>query len=80
MTDARIETELKKRQQVLQQRGTPCVVALVGGVDSSTSVAAPSDIIADSNPYDLVTGRDHLKTFSIAELRANPELAHEVIR
>ena len=80
MTDARIETELKKRQQVLQQRGIPCVVALVGGVDSSTSVAAPSDIIADSNPYDLVTGRDHLRTFSIAELRANPELAHEVVR
>ena len=80
MTDARMETELKKRQQVLQRRGILSAVALVGGVDSNASVAAPSDIVADTDPYDLVTGSDHLRTFSLAELRADPELAHEVVR
>ena len=79
MTDARIETELRNRQQVLKHRGNPSAVALIGGVESSTSVAAPSDIIADTDPYDLVTGREHLRVFSLAELRANPELAHEVV-
>ena len=80
MTDARIETELRKRQQVLQHQGIPSAVALVGGVESSTSVAAPSDIIADTIPYDLITGREHLRIFSIAQLRANPELAYEVVQ
>ncbi|MYC07804.1 MAG: hypothetical protein F4X57_11655 [Chloroflexi bacterium] len=80
MTDARMETELKKRQQALRHRGITSAVALVGGVDSSASIAAPSDIVADTDPYDLVTGSDHLRTFSLAELRANPELAYEVVR
>ena len=79
MTDARMETELRKRQQILQQRGTQSAVALVGGVEFSTSVAAPSDIVADSNPEDLVTGREHLRVFSIAQLRDDPELAYEVL-
>ena len=79
MTDARIETALRKRQQALRHRGISSAVALVGGVESSTSVAAPSDIVADTNPYDLVTGPEHLRIVSIADLRANPELAHEVV-
>lgn len=80
MTGARMETELRKRQQILQQHGTQSVVALVGGVDSSTSVAAPSDIVADTSPDDLVTGPEYLRVFSVSQLRDDPELVHEVLQ
>ena len=80
MSYARIETEIRKRQQVLRQQGKASSVALVGGVESSSEVATPSDIISDTDPYDLVTGPGHLRIFSIAQLRADPELAHEVVR
>ena len=80
MTMDRIETELMKRQRVLQQRGKSSSVALVGGVESSTSVQTPSDIVADRDADDLVTGPGQLRIISIAQLRADPELAHEVVR
>ena len=80
MSYARIETEVRKRQQILRQQGKASSVALVGGVESSSEVATPSDIISDTDPYDLVTGPGHLRIFSIAQLRADPELVHEVVR
>ena len=80
MTGARMETELRKRQQVLQQHGTQSVVALVGGVDSGTSVAAPSNIVADTSPDDLVTGPEYLRVFSVSQIRDDPKLVHEVLQ
>ena len=80
MTNARIEAELRTRQQELQHQGKSLSVALVGGVESSTPVSTPSNIVADSDPNDLLTGPGYLRIISIAELRADPELALEVIR
>ena len=80
MTDARMETKLRKRQQELRQQGIPTSVALVGGVEFNPNIAAPSDIIVDESPHDLVTGPEYLKIVSIAQLRADPELAYEVVR
>ena len=79
MNYARIEIELKKRQQVLRHRGMASSVALVGSVEASTNMATPSDIVAGTAPHDLVTGHEHLMIVSIAQLRAHPELVHEVV-
>ena len=75
----RIEAELKKRQELLRSHGKATSVALVGGVESSTDMATPSDIVAGTDPHDLVTGPEHLTIVSTAKLRSDPELVHEVV-
>ena len=79
MSYARIETELRNRQELLRSLGKASSVALVGGVESSTDMATPSDIVAGTDPHDLVTGPDHLTIVNITQLRADTELVHEVV-
>ena len=79
MNYARIEAELRKRQEILRSQGKASSVALVGGVESSTDMATPSDIVVGTDPHDLVTGPEHLTIVSIAQLRADPELVREVV-
>ena len=80
MTVARIEVELRKRQHILRERGQATSIALVGGIESGTNVETPNDIVANPDPDDLLTGPGHLRILSLDELRADPELAHEVVR
>ena len=42
-------------------------------------MATPSDIVAGTDPHDLVTGPEYLMIVSIAKLRADPDLVHEVV-
>ena len=80
MSYARIEIELRKRQRLLRNHGNISSVALVGGIESNTDVATPSDLVAGTNPYSLVTGSEHLMIIPITQLRAEPQLVHEVVR
>ena len=80
MNYARMEAELSDRRERLLGQGKSFAVALVGGIDSDADIATPSDIIAESEPDDLVTGPAHLRIVSIAKLRADPTLISEVIR
>ena len=79
MPYGRIETELKKRQQLLRRKGKAPSGALIGGVESDAGVATPSDIVAGSEPHDLVTGPEHLTIVNIAKLRADPKLIREIV-
>lgn len=80
MNFARIEAELSDRRERLLSQGQPVAVALVAGLDSDAHIATPSDIVAETEPHDLVTGPNYLRIVSIAELRADPTLISEVIR
>ena len=80
MDYARIEAELSGRQGQLLNQGKAFSVALVGGVDSAKGIATPMNIVAEADPYDLVTGPAHLRIVSIANLRADPTLISELIR
>ena len=80
MNYARMEAELSDRRDRLFHQGKSFAVALVGGLDSEVEIATPSDIIAETDPHDLVTGPAHLRIVSIARLRADPTLINEVIR
>ena len=79
MNYARIETELRKRRDLLRSQGKASSVALIGGIVASTYVATPSDIVAGTDRYDLVTGSEHLMIVNIDELRTDPELIHQVV-
>ena len=80
MNYARVEVELGERRERLIGQGKSFAVALVGGLDSDAEIATPSDIIAGTEPDDLVTGPSHLRIVSIARLRADNTLINEVIR
>ena len=80
MNYARIEAELSVRRGQLLNQGKAFSFALVGGVDSATDIAAPMNIVAEADPYDLVTGPAHLRIVNIATLRADPTLISELIR
>ena len=80
MNYARIEAELSVRRGQLLNQGKAFSFALVGGVDSATDIAAPMNIVAEADPYDLVTGPAHLPIVNIATLRADPTLISELIR
>ena len=79
MDYARIEAELSGRRERLQGQGKAFSAALVGSVDSGTDVSTPRNIVADVDPYDLVTGPAHLRIVSVAQLRANPALISELV-
>lgn len=80
MNEARMKLELKNRQREFRQQGKQWSTALVGGVEGSIDTSAPNDIIADTNPHDLIEGPDQLIVVGIAQLRDNPALVHEVIQ
>ena len=80
MTMARVEAELSRRREVMRRSGRPPSFALIGGIESGSVVATPSDIAGDTNPEDVVTGPTALQTISIAELRADPSVVLQVIR
>ena len=80
MNYARMEAELSDRREQLVGQGKSFAVALVGGLDSDADIATPSDIIAETEPHDLVTGPAHLRIIRIGKLRADPTLISEVIR
>ena len=79
MSDARVQIELSKRREAMRHHGGAPSVALVAGIQAGPDISPPNDITADSDPDNLVTGPAHLRIVSIAELRANPGLVHEVI-
>ena len=80
MDHAQIRAKLSERRERLLGQGKSYSVALVSGVESGMDIAAPNDIIADTDPYDLVTGPSHLRIVNFAELRADPTLISEVIQ
>ena len=80
MTDARMNLELRNRQRESRQKRKPWSTAMVVGVEGLTDTSAPNNIIADTNPHDLIEGPDQLIVVGITQLRDNPELVHEVIQ
>ena len=80
MDYALIEAKLSSRRQQLLGQGKALSVALVGGVDSGIDIATPRDIVAEADPYDLVTGSAYLRIVNIARLRADPTLISELIQ
>ena len=79
MNYARIDAELRKRRDILRSQGKASSVALIGGIVPSTFVATPADIVTGTDRYDLVTGPEHFMIVNIDELRADPELVHQVV-
>ena len=80
MTGARVEAELSRRREVMQRQGRAPSLALVAGVEPGQDIVTPSDIIADADPDDLVTGPARLWVVNVAKLLSNPELISEMIR
>ena len=80
MTDARMKSRLRNRQQESRRKGKPWSTALVVGVEGRADTSAPTNIIADTNPHDLIEGPDQLIVVGITQLRNDPELVHEVIQ
>ena len=80
MDYARIEAELLRRREQLLNQGKALSLALVGGVDSAIAIATPMNIVAEADPYDVVTGSAHFRIVSIANLRIDPTLITELIR
>ena len=80
MSYARVETELQQRQELLRRQGKLSSVALVGGVESNVEMATPSNIVAPTDPDDLISGAEHLRIVSISQLRADASLAQLVVR
>ena len=78
-TGALIEAELSKRRKTMVPKGRVPPVALVAGVASSPDIATPSDITADTDPNDLVSGPAQLRIVSIVSLRDDPGRVKEVV-
>ena len=70
MAYAQLVARLYDRQKKLLVEGKPVSIALIGGVDFDVEIATPSDIIAEPEPDDLVTGATYLRIFHVAKLQA----------
>lgn len=80
MGHAQIRAKLSERREQFLGQSMSYSTALVSGVESGVDIAAPSNIIAENDRYDLVTGPSHLRIVSFAELRDDPTLFYEVIQ
>ena len=79
-TKSMVEARLDKRLDDSRLRGKTPLFALVAGVENGSDSATPSNLIVESDPYDVVTGSTGLHVLYISELRSDPSLVHQVIR
>ena len=75
---AKFQAELFRRREALQRQGRRPSFALVSGVEGGSELAPPTNIAANEEPDSLVTGPEHLRVFTLAQLRSNPDLVDEV--
>ena len=79
MNRAAVEAKLSERLEAIRGRGDTPSAVLVAGMEDSPDIATPSNIAADTDPDDLVTGPSHLPIVKLTNLRADHGLIHEVI-
>ena len=80
MSTTVIDAKLRDRREYTRRQGPTASVALVAGAIQRPDVAPPSDIVAGSDPDDLLAGPEHFETVSISDLRDDPSLVHKWIR
>ena len=82
MSAARVETELLRRYGDPAVRDRAPSFVLVSGLEGSSAIATPDDIVVESARGDLLTGPAYigrLRFVRISDLRADPSIIHEVI-
>ena len=80
MDYARISAKLSIHCKTLQYAGRTPSFAVVAGVQSGPDIATPTDITADADPDDIVTGPAQLRIIRFSELIADPSIVLQVIR
>ena len=68
-TEALVRTELSRLHPTSRRNGRTPSVALVAGLEAAADVVTPSNIVADTDPNDLITGPMH---FAVDRRRATP--------
>lgn len=80
MSTTVIDAKLRDRREHTRRQGRGPSFALVAGAIQRPDIAPPTDIVAGTDPDDLVVGPEHFEAVSVSDLRDDPSLVHKWIR